>query len=67
MVIGLVLGTLVPAKVPIPKPRVLPALPVRVNPFKSRITGPDIEVDIVIAATASPLGGEVKVKFRVTT
>ena len=67
IVIGLVLGLVVPANVPIPTARVLSALPVRVNPFRSRITGPDMEVAIVIAATASPLGGDEKNELLVST
>ena len=51
MVTGLVFETLVPAKKPIPIAMLSPPPPVKVKPFRSRITGPDMEVEMVIAAT----------------
>jgi hypothetical protein len=48
---------------PIPALKLLYPPPVRVNPFKSRTTGPDRAVDIVIAA----LLGDEKLRFLVRT
>ena len=64
-VMGPVLGMLcVPANEPIPTPTLLPAAPVRVNPFRSTITGPCMAVEMVIAATFAVAA---KVRFLVTT
>jgi hypothetical protein len=68
MVMGKALRTEVPVKKPIPTATVGPELPlpVRVNPFRSITTGPDMAVDTVIAGTTTLVDGE-KVKFPVRT
>jgi hypothetical protein len=50
-VIGYEFDPPVPAKPPIPTPTLSPPAPVRVKPFRSRITGPAIAVEIVMAPT----------------
>jgi hypothetical protein len=61
----LYLSECAPGRIPMPIPALMLLYPppVRVNPFKSRTTGPDRAVDIVIAA---PFGDE-KLRFAVTT